>query len=124
MQATLALLPSAVVLLAVLGLRASGIVAAAAACLAAGAVWISGTFAAPTPAHIGNAAVDASILTVLVAAMIVPGILFVEATRGRNAGDALRALVGAIDTSRPQTAMLVAVGIGVTVESLTGMGVS
>lgn len=124
MHAALSLLPSAVVLVAVLGLRASGLVAAAAAAATAALLWGSGIYVPiSTPSAI-RAFADAGVLTVLVAAMVVPGLLFVEATRGRKSPEAIGALVAAMGLDRPRAAILIATGIGVMVESLTGMGVS
>lgn len=124
MQATFALLPSAVVLVAVLALRASGIAAAAAAAITASLVWLGHVYAPPVPQQALNAIVDAGVLTALVSAMVVPGILFVEATRGHKSPEAIAALVAAIGLPQAQAAIFVATGIGVMVESLTGMGVS
>lgn len=124
MRSTLALLPSVVVLIAVLGLRASGLSAAAAAAGTAVAIWFSGAFKAPLFEDTANALADAGVLTALVAAMIVPGVIFVETSRRRKAPEAIAAVVDAISLSKPLQAILIAVGIGVAVESLTGMGVS
>jgi lactate permease len=124
MTAGLALLPPAVVLAAILGLRLSGLAAAGLACLSAVAIWLGSPFVAPTSLQAANALADAALLTVIVAAMIVPGMLFVETTRRVDAPGAIQRLVGALTLPRPQAAILIAVGIGVLVESLTGMGVS
>lgn len=124
MQAALALLPSAVVLLAVLVLRWSGLAAAIAASVASLALWFTGVFAEATPVQLAHAAADATVLTVLVAAMTVPGILFVEATRRCHAPEAIGALVASIGLPKPQAVILIAIGFGVMLESLTGMGVS
>jgi lactate permease len=124
MQSAFALFPSAVVLVAVLGFRASGLSAAAAAAATAMLVWLFQVFGAPSLPQLLRASADAAVLTTLVAAMIVPGILFVEATRGRKSPEAIGALVAAAGLPKPQAAILIAVGIGVMVESLTGMGVS
>jgi lactate permease len=112
------------VLIAVLGLRASGLSAAAAAACAAVAIWLAGPFATPAARNLLNAVADAGVLTALVAAMIVPGVVFVETSRRRKAPEAIAAVVDAISLSKPLQAILIAVGIGVAVESLTGMGVS
>lgn len=122
--AILALLPSAVVLVAVLRFGASGLAAAGAALAAAAMVWLAGSTATPGAVQLQQAASDAAVLTTLVAAMIVPGILFVEATRRLASPDAIKAVVDGLLLPKPLAAILVAVGIGVTVESLTGMGVS
>ncbi|MDX2157876.1 MAG: hypothetical protein SFW09_15360 [Hyphomicrobiaceae bacterium] len=124
MLAALALLPSAVVIVVVLGLRGSGLMAAAAALATTSLLWAMQIFGPFSLDQLGRAAADAGVLTSLVAAMVVPGILFVEATRGRKSPEAIGALVGAIGLPKAQSAILIAVGIGVMVESLTGMGVS
>jgi lactate permease len=124
MQAAFALLPSAVVLFSVLGFKVSGLVAAMAAAVTAGGLWLCQVFSQPDTGQLVRAFADAGVLTILVAAMIVPGLVFVEATRGRNSPQAIRSLVQAIGVPRPQAAILIATGIGVVVESLTGMGVS
>lgn len=124
MHAALALFPSVVVLVAVLVLRASGLVAAAAAAAAAALLWLSSVYGPISLTAPAYAVVDAALLTLLVAAMIVPGILFIEAIHSRNSPAAIGALVAAIELSPVRTAILVAAGIGVLVESLTGMGVS
>ncbi len=124
MQALLALLPSAVVLVGVIGLRWSGLTAAAGAALATAAIWLGTAFDPPSFTQASRALADAAILTLLVSAMTIPGILFVEATRSRNAPAAIGTLVDRIQLSPPRAAILIAIGVGVTVESLTGMGVS
>jgi len=124
MQSAFALFPSAVVLVAVLGFRASGLTAAAAAAATAILVWLFEVFGAASLPQLARAGADAAVLTILVAAMIVPGILFVEATRGSKSPEAIGALVAAAGLPKPQSAILIAAGIGVMVESLTGMGVS
>lgn len=124
MYGGLALIPSAIVIVFVLGLRQSGLIAATAAAVATVAIWLSQALG-PTDATQGlHALADASVLTLLVAAMVLPGFLFVEATRSRNSPEAIAALVAGIGASPARTAILVGVGIGVLVESLTGLGVS
>jgi lactate permease len=124
MSAVAALLPPIVVLVLVLGFKASGLVASAAALATAALVWVAGGAQAGLADGLLRAAVDAAVLTALVAAMIVPGILFVEATRGRKSPEAIGALVRSLHVTGGRAAILIATGIGVVVESLTGMGVS
>lgn len=119
-----ALVPPAVVLVAVLGFRASSLAAASAAAVSAVAMWAGSVFRPASVVQLTNALADASVLTLLVAAMIVPGILFVEASRKRHSPEAIAGLVDCFQTSAPRAAIAIAVGIGVAVESLTGMGVS
>lgn len=124
MQSMLALLPPLAALVAVLGLRWSGLMASVLSLAVAVAVWLAAPFAPPSASHVGNAMADAGILTALVAAMVVPGILFVEATARRRALEAIGAVVAALQLTPAQQALLVAIGLGVLIESLTGMGVS
>lgn len=124
MTATLALLPPLAALFAVLCLRASGLIAAGLALAAASAIWLAGVFEPPTAQHGSRALADAAVMTALVAAMVVPGILFVEASGRRRSPEALAGLVQAMQLPVARSALLIAVGIGVAVECLTGMGVS
>jgi lactate permease len=108
----------------VLGFRASGLQAAGAAAVSAALIWLASPFEPASGHHLAAAASDVGVLLLLVAAMILPGVLLVEATQALGAPAAITALVQAIALPRPQAAILVAIGIGVTIESLTGMGVS
>ncbi len=122
--AWLALLPCAVVIATVLGLGWSGLAAAAAALTVTVGLVLSHAFAAPTASMFSHAALDAALLTGLVAATLVPGVLFIEATRRLRAPEAVARAVSALQLPEPQSAVLIALGLGVLVESLTGMGVS
>lgn len=124
MHAALALMPSALVLVLVLGFGASGLAAAVAAASATVMIWLTQAFGPVEAAQALHALADASVLTLLVAAMVVPGFLFVEATRDRKSPKAIAALVAGIGATGSRAAILVGVGIGVLVESLTGLGVS
>lgn len=124
MEVGLALLPSAAVLVAVLAFRATGLTSAVTAALAALLLWVAQIYRPLQTVQGLHALTDAGVLAALVAAMILPGMLFVEATRGRKSPQAIGALVTAIGLPKPQAAILIATGIGVVVESLTGMGVS
>lgn len=139
MNALPALLPAAAVCFAVLALRWSGLAASALAAGIAIAMWgahttlgtaLVGAAQATAPSHsaslasLVNAAIDATLLTAIVAAMVLPGILFVEASSRRGSTAAVARLVGTLSLPPAQAAILIAIGIGVLVESLTGMGVS
>ena len=124
MQAALALLPCAVVIASVLGLGWSGLAAAAASLAATLALIGSGAFAQPTAAMLGNATLDALLLTTLVSATLAPGVVFIEATRRLKSPEAIARVVAALKLPVPLAAVLIALGLGVLVESLTGMGVS
>lgn len=124
MVAGLALLPCAVAAFTVMILRRSVLTAAVLALLTALALWGLGIFAPAQPEHLARAITDAAVLALLVGFVIFPGLLFVEATN-RNGG--LKALVHAIESlslAPSRAVILITVGIGVMMESLTGFGVS
>ncbi len=122
--ALLALVPCAVVIATVLGLGWSGLAAAAASLAATLVLVLAGAFATPTAQMFSDAGLDASLLTGLVAATTVPGVIFIEATRRLKSPEAIARLVTALRLPEPQTAILIALGLGIMVESLTGNGVS
>ncbi len=124
MQAALALAPSAAVLVAVLLLRWSGLAAAVAATLTTLVIWLAGPFVAAASDQLERALADAALLTLLVAAMTIPGFLFVETARRKHAAAAFSHLITTIGLPPARAAILIAVGVGVMLESLTGMGVS
>ncbi len=141
MSAAVALLPAAAVCIAVLALRWSGLAASGLAAGIAMALWLlhsimgaalfvpasaaaGASGGATALATLGMAVTDALLLTLVVAAMILPGILFVEATGKRGSTAAVARLVGTLALPPAQAAILIAIGVGVLVESLTGMGVS
>ncbi len=123
-MAVLALLPCAVVIATVLGFGWGGLAAAAASLVVTAALVLMQAFAVPTPQMFSHATLDAALLTGLVAATLVPGVLFIEATRRLKAPEAVARAVSALRLPEPQAAVLIALGLGVLVESLTGMGVS
>ena len=124
MTATLALLPCASVVLAVMVFRFSGLAAAALSLACALAIWASGGFSSARLEHLSHAVTDALVLEILVGVVVFLGLLFVEIS-GRGGGlAALEAAVGALGLSTPRTVILIALGIGVALESLTGYGVS
>lgn len=124
MIAGLALLPCAVAGFSVLVLRRSVLTAATFALITALALWALGIFSPLQPGQLGRAFTDSLVLEMLVGFVIFPGLLFVEET---NRGGGLKALIHAIESLRlapPRAVILITVGIGVMVESLTGYGVS
>ena len=124
MIALLALVPCAVVAVAVMVMRWSGLTSAILAFVCALVIWASGVFSPVQIEQLNRAVLDALILELLVGAVIFLGLLFVE-TISRGGG--LGALADAIETlslAPPRVAILIAVGIGVMLESLTGYGVS
>ena len=124
MIALLSLLPCAVVVVAIMVLRVSGVTAAALALAAALLLWAFGVFSPASFEHLLNAISDALVLELLVGFVIFFGLLFVEVS---SRGGGLKALDGAIrmmNLSPPRAVILVTLGLGVMLESLTGYGVS
>ncbi|MBT4045081.1 MAG: hypothetical protein HOK21_08635 [Rhodospirillaceae bacterium] len=124
MIALFALLPCAMVIVAVMGFRQSGVIAAAIACLTALAIWLSAIYSAPALLQLGQTVTDALVIEALVASVVLPGIFFVVTSSRIGAPQAIATVMGALELSLPRTAILIATGIGVMVESLTGYGVS
>jgi lactate permease len=124
MKILLALAPSLAVCVAVFALRWSALTSAMLAAVLSLLIWAAGAFQPLTPATVASAGADTALLTAIVVSVIVPGLLFVEATRRRNSQQAIGDFVAALDLSQSRTAILIASGIGIFVESLTGMGVS
>ena len=124
MIAYLALLPCAVAAIAVLAFRRSVLTAALLALATAAGIWSLEVFSAATTGQLSRAAIDAIILELLVGFVIFAGILFVTASNRGGGQDALVQAIETLSLSPPRTVILVAVGIGVMMESLTGYGVS
>ena len=74
MIALFALLPCAMVIVAVMGFRQSGVIAAAIACLTALAIWLSAIYSAPALLQLGQTVTDALVIEALVASVVLPGI--------------------------------------------------
>ena len=124
MIAYIALLPCAVAAIAVLILRQSVLTAAMLAFATAATIWGLGVFSSVEIQQLSRAVMDAIILELLVGFVILAGILFVE---GSNRSGGQHALVRAIETlnlTPSRKVILITVGIGVMMESLTGYGVS
>ncbi|MBT3535152.1 MAG: hypothetical protein HN478_14825 [Rhodospirillaceae bacterium] len=124
MIAFLSLLPCAAVIVAVLALRLSALSASIIALVTAMALWALGIFSPIQLDQLGNAVTDALVLELLVGVVVYFGLLFVEVS---SRGGGLGALGNAIQTLRlspPKAVILITVGIGVMLESLTGYGVS
>lgn len=124
MLALLALLPCVTVIVAVIGFRTSGTVAAGAAAIASLALWSAGLFLQPAFDQLVDALIDALLLGLLVAAIVLPGILFIEVSNRAGGPQAINAVMQSLDLRKPQAVILAATGIGVMLESLTGQGVS
>ncbi len=124
MTALVTLLPCAVVILAILVFRTSGLAAAALSLVCAIALWAGNVFSDAQLLHLQHSLADALVLELLVGIVVFLGLLFVEVS-GRGGGlSALSSLVSALGLSGPRTAILITLGVGVAVESLTGYGVS
>lgn len=124
MIALFALLPCAVAAIAVLIFRWSILTAATLALAAALGLWALSLFTAPLPQHIGYALTDAMVLLLLVGSVIYPGLLFVEETRRGGGLGALVQVIESLSLPPSRAVILITVGIGVMMESLTGYGVS
>ena len=124
MIAYLALLPCAVAAIAVLAFRRSVLTASLLALATAAGIWSLEVFSAATTGQLSRAAIDAIILELLVGFVIFAGILFVTTSNRGGGQDVLVQAIETLSLSPPRTVILVAVGIGVMMESLTGYGVS
>ena len=124
MTASLALLPCAAAILAVMGFRLSGLVAAALSLACALVLWASGLFSPARFDHLSHAVTDALVLEILVGVVVFFGLLFIEISSRSGGLGALGDAVGSLGMSTPRTVILIALGIGVALESLTGYGVS
>ena len=109
---------------AVLFLRMSTVGAAASALAVALVIWWSGWFLPSQIEHLSRAAQDAIVLQLLVGIVIYSGLLFVEISRRSGTVSAISEVIGNTGLNTTRSVILIAVGIGVTVESLTGYGVS
>jgi lactate permease len=124
MIATLGLLPCAAVVVAVLVFRRSAVAASAIALTVALALWILGVFSPFELAHLERGLADSSVLTLLVGLVILGGLLFVEVSARGGALQAIDAVLKVLSLTPGRAVILVTIGIGVMLESLTGYGVS
>lgn len=124
MTAIFALLPCAAVIVAVLVFRLSGLLAAAIALVATLALWASGIFSPFQLLQVAHAITDALVLEMLVGLVIFFGLLFVEVSSRGGGLKALDEIVQNLKLSTPKAVILITLGIGVMLESLTGYGVS
>jgi lactate permease len=88
------------------------------------ALWGLAAFSPPTTDQLGRAAVDAFVLELLVGIVIFFGLLFAEAVKRAGSLESIGAAIQALDLSTPRAVILITMGIGVALESLTGYGVS
>ncbi len=124
MMAWLVSLPCLVAVIAIMGFRQSGLVAAVGAALSAVGIWAAGSFSPPSLVHLLHAITDASVLLMLVGAVIVLGLIFVQISNRAGGLEALGDIVRSMNLPPARALILIVIGIGVTVESLTGFGVS
>lgn len=124
MNGLLVLLPCASVALAIFALRLSVVPAAAIALATGAALWALGVFSPALLAHMSRAVSDALILEMLVGVIIFTGLLFIEVVRRGGGLEALGGVIGVLRLAPSRTTILVSLGVGVTLESLTGYGVS
>ena len=124
MKVLLALTPCLAVFFTIFVLRFNGLLAAASATLASLLLWVSSAFGPGSAAGLGRALLDMLLLMLIVASVLVPGLFFVEVTRRRGAPLAVATLVHSLKLPVQRATILITIGVGVFVESLTGMGVS
>ena len=119
-----ALIPCATIIITILWLKRSAVWAAALGLIATIVIWALSVFASPTKTHIQNALVDATILQILVAIVIIPGLIFIVLCERTGATSAVGEILKKLDLNPKMTAIIIATGFGVLIESLTGFGVS
>ena len=124
MTALIGLLPCAVVVIAVLAFRLSTLTAAGLALTTAISIWAGNVLIDSEWAQLERALVDALILQLLVGVVIYGGLMFVEVTRRGGTTSALYELIGGAGLNQTRSIILIAIGFGVMIESLTGYGVS
>ena len=107
-----------------MGFRLSGLAAAALSLTCALALWAFGLFSPAQFDHLSHAVTDALVLGILVGVVVFFGLLFIEVSSRSGGLGALGDAVGSLGMSTPRTVILIALGIGVALESLTGYGVS
>ena len=124
MTALVGLLPCAVVVIAVLVFRLSTLTAAGLALATTITIWAGNVLVVGEWAQLERAVVDALILQLLVGVVIYGGLMFVEVTRRGGTTSALSELIGGAGLNQTRSTILIAIGFGVMIESLTGYGVS
>lgn len=120
----LALLPCVAVVVAVLVLRLSGLAAATCALITTLALWAFGTFSPIQLDHLGHAVADSVVLELLVGVVIFLGLFFAEVSSRSGGLVALGDAINALSLAPSRAMILITLGIGVMLESLTGYGIS
>lgn len=124
MTLLLHLSPLLLVLLALMVLRRPPLQAALAGCALALMLWAAGV-AQPMQAEAARAAaLDTAVLFAITAAVIVPGLAFVIAIERLGVNQQLSQWVQSLALPRASQILLVVLGLGPMLESLTGFGVS
>ncbi len=124
MNAVLVTVPCLVAVVAVMGLRRSGLEAALLAWVSSLGLWGFGSFTPPRLEHLVHAFADASVLLLLVGIVVFLGLVFVQIGNRAGGLEAIRDIVRSMNLPESRTLIVIVLGIGVTVESLTGFGVS
>ncbi|MCP5149169.1 MAG: hypothetical protein H6983_11780 [Ectothiorhodospiraceae bacterium] len=124
MLALLALTPCLTLLVTIVVLGRGGLTGATCALVVTLMLWAGGVFSPADGRALADALVDAALLTAVVASVILPGLAFVATTERCGSREAIGELVARLELSPQRAALLIAAGVGVTVESVTGMGVS
>lgn len=124
MTLLLHLSPLLLVLLALMVLRRPPLQAALAGCAVALVLWAAGAAQPMQTAATRAAALDTAVLFAITAAVIVPGLAFVIAIERLGVNLQLSRWVQSLALPRASQILLVVLGLGPMLESLTGFGVS
>ncbi len=116
--------PLLLVMLALMVLRRPPLQAALAGCLLALVLWAAGTVQPMHTSAVAAAALDTAVLLAITAAVIVPGLAFVIAIERLGVNAQLSQSLQSLALPRAHQVLLVVLGLGPMLESLTGFGVS
>jgi lactate permease len=87
-------------------------------------IWAFSVFSPVHFGQLGQAVADAVVLELLVGVVIFLGLLFVEVSNRAGGPDALGDTIKTLRLAPPKAVILITLGVGVMLESLTGYGVS
>ena len=104
--------------------RVSALGAAALAAVAALLLWASGVFTPMLVDSLAAALADSVVLGLLVGVVVFGGILFLQVSSASGGLAGFSRIVRDLDLSDARALVLIVTGIGITLESLTGYGVS
>jgi len=116
--------PLLLVLLLLLALRRPPLQAALSGCALALTLWALGLAGPVQSATLHAAALDTALLFAIAASVILPGLAFVIAIERLGVNQALGSAVQSLRLPRAQQVLLLVLGLGPMLESLTGFGVS